>query len=325
MVIKHFNELTAKELHDIFKLRSQVFVVEQNCIYQDIDDKDPSAWHLLQWENDELVTYLRILPKGISYDDVSIGRVISHPDYRGKGLSRNAFLKAFQFIQEVLNEKTIRISAQAYLKSFYGSLGFRQVSEEYLEDGIPHVEMLRGGKAQALIVVDVQEVMLSYEGGAWEGQERVARIGRLIEQARKNAVPVIYIQHSDFEGEFTRGHHIWNICEAIKPQKHEVVFEKFYSDAFKGTGLDPYLKNLGISELMIVGMQTEFCMDTTIRNGFSRGYHQKGVKGAHSTFDHPYMTAELTVQYHEHLWHQRFLDLLTEEEAMAWLSKSAGL
>ncbi|WP_346920710.1 GNAT family N-acetyltransferase [Clostridium sp. UBA7339] len=140
--IKKFNELTTEELYKILRVRNEVFVVEQTCIYQDGDNKDYNSYHLYVEEGNEVVGYLRIVNKGISYDEISIGRVLVKETHRNKGLSRKIMLEAIKFIEEKLNSTEIRLSGQVYIKGFYGSLGFKQVSEEYLEDDIPHVEML---------------------------------------------------------------------------------------------------------------------------------------------------------------------------------------
>ncbi|MCM1989465.1 GNAT family N-acetyltransferase [Oceanirhabdus seepicola] len=140
--MKKFSDLTVEELYGILKLRNEVFVVEQECIYQDCDNKDKNAYHLFVEENSEIIAYLRILEKGISYDEISIGRVVVAKEQRKKGLARKIMMKAIDFIQEELNEYEIRISAQEYLIDFYKSLGFEEVSEVYLEDSLPHKEML---------------------------------------------------------------------------------------------------------------------------------------------------------------------------------------
>lgn len=140
--LKNFNELKVDELYKILRLRNEVFVVEQNCVYQDCDNKDYEAYHLFLEKDDEVIGYLRILRRGVSYDEVSIGRVLIKESYRNKGISRNMMLEAIKFVEEELKENTIRISAQVYVKSFYEGVGFKAVSEEYLEDDIPHIEML---------------------------------------------------------------------------------------------------------------------------------------------------------------------------------------
>lgn len=140
--IKKFNELEVEEIYGILKLRNEVFVVEQQCIYQDCDGKDEKSYHLFAEENGKITAYLRILEKGVSYSEISIGRVLTKQEYRGKGLAKEMMLKAIEFIENGLNERKIRISAQEYLLNFYSSLRFQKISDVYLEDDIPHVEML---------------------------------------------------------------------------------------------------------------------------------------------------------------------------------------
>ena len=139
---KTFNDLTANELYEILKSRAEIFVVEQNCVYQDIDDKDKHAQHLFFENNNRVISYVRVITKGYSYNETSIGRVITLDEYRGNGLSRELLLKAINFTTDILKENIIRISAQAHLIKFYESVGFKQVSDTYLEDGIPHIAML---------------------------------------------------------------------------------------------------------------------------------------------------------------------------------------
>lgn len=140
--IKKFEELNVKELYEILRVRSEVFVVEQNCVYQDCDNKDIDAYHLFATENEKVSAYLRILGKGVSYAEASIGRVLTSDNYRGTGIGKVAMVKAVDFMKNVLNENKIRISAQEYAVKFYNNVGFEVVSEAYLEDDIPHVEML---------------------------------------------------------------------------------------------------------------------------------------------------------------------------------------
>lgn len=143
--IKRFEELTTIELYEILRVRAEVFVVEQTCIYQDLDEKDKKAFHLFCEEDGQITAYLRILDKGVSYPEISIGRVLTAENSRRKGLGREMMQKAICFISDELLKKKIRISGQLYLKDFYESLGFKTVSEVYLEDDIPHIEMLYGG------------------------------------------------------------------------------------------------------------------------------------------------------------------------------------
>ena len=142
-VIKRFDDLTINELYAIMHLRFEVFVIEQACLYQDIDGKDKKSYHLMCTNaSGDLVGYLRILDAGVSYDEVSIGRVVVSEKGRGLGIGRRIMEEAIAFIKTVKQGDRVRISAQAYLLEFYKSLGFDQVSEVYLEDDIPHIEML---------------------------------------------------------------------------------------------------------------------------------------------------------------------------------------
>jgi len=141
--LQAFDTLTIPELYAILQLRSKVFVVEQQCVYQDMDGKDRKAMHL--WCSDQqnnCIAYCRLLPPGISYTEASIGRVVTDPDHRKGGMGRLLMEKAIAVLTEEKREPAIRISAQEYLQRFYESLGFARVSESYLEDGIPHIEML---------------------------------------------------------------------------------------------------------------------------------------------------------------------------------------
>ncbi len=139
--IKRFNELSTTELYSVLQLRSEVFVVEQNCVYQDIDGKDAKAIHLLGTYNNELVAYVRIFKPGDYFEQASIGRVVVKQNYRNRNWGYVLMNEAIQATQTVFNETKITISAQLYLKKFYENLGFIQTSEMYLEDDIPHIEM----------------------------------------------------------------------------------------------------------------------------------------------------------------------------------------
>lgn len=140
--LKRFNELTVEELYKILQLRSEIFVVEQNCPYQDVDNKDERSYHLFCKEEEKIISYLRVLEKDLSFDEIAIGRVCVSKDFRGKGIAREIMKKAIRFIEEELHGNTIKIQAQAYLIDFYSSLGFKSISEEYLEDDIPHIDMM---------------------------------------------------------------------------------------------------------------------------------------------------------------------------------------
>lgn len=141
--LKAFTELSNYELYEILKLRSKVFVVEQNCVFQDMDDKDTKCLHLMGFADNALVAYSRLVPSGVSYKEVSIGRVVTDPDYRAKGLGKELMQLSIEKIEEAFGKNPIRIGAQLYLKDFYESFGFNINSAEYIEDGIPHIEMLR--------------------------------------------------------------------------------------------------------------------------------------------------------------------------------------
>jgi ElaA protein len=140
--IKKFEELTNIELYQILKERTQVFVVEQNCPYLEVDGKDPVSYHLFKEENGKLIAYLRIVPAGVSYQEASLGRVLVKKDYRGKGIAVELIQKGLDFIHNEWKETAVKIQAQDYLRKFYSSFGFQPVSETYLEDEIPHVDML---------------------------------------------------------------------------------------------------------------------------------------------------------------------------------------
>jgi ElaA protein len=140
-VFKKFDDLSAAELYAILKLRNEVFVVEQNCVYQDTDDKDQHSYHLAGWNGKDLVAYTRIIPPGIAYSQVSIGRVVTSPKYRKTGIGRILMQESISKVFSQFNCSEIKIGAQVYLTKFYQSLGFVQSGPEYLEDGIPHIEM----------------------------------------------------------------------------------------------------------------------------------------------------------------------------------------
>ncbi len=140
--IKHFNDLTTRTFHDLVALREQVFIVEQNCVYQDVDGKDPESYHLIGLSDDGiLIATARILPLNINENKIAIGRVVIHADYRKSGLGRVLMNKAIIEVRNIYGRVPIKVSAQKYLKNFYLSLGFIVVGEEYLEDGIPSIEM----------------------------------------------------------------------------------------------------------------------------------------------------------------------------------------
>jgi ElaA protein len=141
-VIKKFDALTPQELYAVLQLRNEVFVVEQQCVYQDMDNKDQVAYHYMGWKENKLVAYTRLLPPGASYPEASIGRVVTSPLVRKEGIGRILMQNSIEKCKLLFGNILIRIGAQLYLKNFYASLGFIPEGEIYLEDGIQHIEML---------------------------------------------------------------------------------------------------------------------------------------------------------------------------------------
>lgn len=140
LIVRRFDELTTNELYRIMKKRVEVFVIEQKCIYQELDDKDLRAVHVWLEEGGEVLAYLRVLDKGVSFEEASIGRVLSVR--RRQGLGTKVLREGIRLAKEVFGANAIRIEAQTYARSMYEKVGFRQVSEEFLDEGIPHIEML---------------------------------------------------------------------------------------------------------------------------------------------------------------------------------------
>ena len=139
---KKFDQLTLEELYVILRLRSEVFVVEQNCVFLDMDNKDFYCEHVMGWQDEKLLGYSRIVPAGISYVESSIGRIVSSPAARGQGIGRELLIQSIDTLYTLHGKRDIRIGAQYYLKDFYSSFGFVQKGEIYLEDGIKRIEML---------------------------------------------------------------------------------------------------------------------------------------------------------------------------------------
>lgn len=139
-VVKKFDELTVEELYEILKLRAEVFVVEQDCVYQDIDDKDKDAWHVFLRDDDGVEAYLRVLDKGAAFEEVSIGRVVDRK--RGQGFGKAIMDEGIKVAVDKLGADRIKIVAQSYAEGFYAKMGFVTVSEEFMYDGIPHVYMI---------------------------------------------------------------------------------------------------------------------------------------------------------------------------------------
>ena len=139
---KAFDELSVHELYTILRLRTEVFVVEQNCVFQDMDNKDQVSYHVCGWLNNELIAYTRLVPAGVSYREASIGRVITAPSARRTGAGKELMQYSIKKLYELWGQRSIKLGAQLYLKKFYESFGFEQMSDIYIEDGIPHIEML---------------------------------------------------------------------------------------------------------------------------------------------------------------------------------------
>ena len=140
--IKSFDELTTTELYQILQLRNEIFVVEQNCVYQDADGKDPKAFHLFFKDKNNTIAYVRIFKPGDYFESSSIGRVVVAPSHRRQKLGNKLMQEAIDFVQNELKENTIEISAQTYLDTFYRDLGFVPYGDTYLEDGLPHRRMV---------------------------------------------------------------------------------------------------------------------------------------------------------------------------------------
>ncbi|NCW87985.1 MAG: GNAT family N-acetyltransferase [Chitinophagia bacterium] len=141
--LQEFSALTNSDLYELLKLRSAIFVVEQNCVFPDMDDKDYSSYHLCGWDNDKLVAYTRLLPPGLAYENCSIGRVVTAASVRRQGVGRLLMKKSIEACQQLFSSRDIEIGAQLYLEQFYGSFQFKREGEVYLEDGIDHIHMRR--------------------------------------------------------------------------------------------------------------------------------------------------------------------------------------
>lgn len=144
IVVKSFTALNTDELYALLRLRSEVFVVEQDCVYQDIDNKDQKALHVIGFSDHTIVAYTRIFDGGDYFDHPSIGRVVVQEAYRGKDLGHKILRASIEAVETRFGKQKIEISAQVYLEKFYNEHQFRSIGETYLEDGIPHVRMIRG-------------------------------------------------------------------------------------------------------------------------------------------------------------------------------------
>lgn len=142
-LLKKFEELTPYELYAVLQLRNEVFVVEQNCVFQDADGKDQNAYHLMGFANDKLIAYTRLLPPEEIYAEASIGRVVTSPSVRKSGVGKELMQQSIDAIYNLFGKQPIKIGAQLYLKKFYELFGFKQISGVYLEDGIEHIYMIK--------------------------------------------------------------------------------------------------------------------------------------------------------------------------------------
>ncbi len=140
---KFFDDLSPHELYIIIKLRNEVFVVEQKCVFQDADDKDQKCYHLMGFARKELAAYARLVPAGVFYNNISIGRIVTSPQYRSIGAGKALMNEALNQCNLLYGQQTIKIGAQLYLKNFYKNFGFKQIGHAYNEDGIPHIKMVR--------------------------------------------------------------------------------------------------------------------------------------------------------------------------------------
>ena len=141
--VKTFEELSKAELYDLLQLRSEVFVMEQSCVYQDLDGKDSRALHILGWDEGKLIAYARCFQSGDYFEEASIGRILVRENYRRMGYGHKITKASIRAVKTKYKADTIKISAQTYLVIFYESHGFKTVGDRYSEDGIPHVAMLK--------------------------------------------------------------------------------------------------------------------------------------------------------------------------------------
>jgi len=142
-ILKNFDSLTPHELYAILRLRSEVFVVEQNCVFQDMDNTDQQCHHLMCWQEGLLTAYTRLVPPGLTYIEPSIGRVVTSPAVRKSGTGKTLIEKRIEEVSTLYGKGSIKIGAQLYLKKFYNSFGFEQIGDVYDEDGIDHIKMIR--------------------------------------------------------------------------------------------------------------------------------------------------------------------------------------
>ncbi|WP_065410947.1 isochorismatase family protein [Pseudobacillus wudalianchiensis] len=166
---------------------------------------------------------------------------------------------------------------------------------------------------QALIIIDMQEIFfLEEKNYLYQHKTLLKNVNRLINWARTKEIPIIFIQHTDLDssGDMAKGKCAWELHKGLHRKSDDIVIEKITWDAFYQTTLEETLKKLGIEQLIFAGAQTEFCLDTTIRNAYSKGYQQNIlVEGTHSTLNSSYFNAEQIIQHHESVWHNRFVQI----------------
>lgn len=141
---KPFHALSLETLYKILQLRQEVFVLEQACVYSDLDDRDQQSVHLMAWHGARLVAYTRLIPPGVTYTEASIGRVVIARDFRNRGLGNELMQRSISELYRLFGQQAITISAQQHLHHFYNRLGFAPTSEPYMDAGIPHIRMQRG-------------------------------------------------------------------------------------------------------------------------------------------------------------------------------------
>jgi len=139
---KSFPNLSLATFYIILRARQEVFILEQNCNYLDCDGKDEQSYHMVAYDGEDIAAYMRILPPGLNYKEASMGRILTTKNHRKQGLGKELMKRGLLFSKEVLNYKSIKISAQSYLVPFYSNFSFQSTGSEYLEDDIPHTEMV---------------------------------------------------------------------------------------------------------------------------------------------------------------------------------------
>lgn len=168
--------------------------------------------------------------------------------------------------------------------------------------------------SKALIIIDVQVALFEDDTPLYKADDLLNSIQMLIKDARKKSIPIIYIKHTEDRGVFARKSSTWAIHPAIKPCAQDTIIEKRSWDAFLNTELKKVLSEKDIDELIIVGMQTEFCLDTTIRNGYSHGYKLTVCGDLHTTFDNDHLNASDIIKHHNMIWHNRFAKLVSSKD-----------